>query len=193
MAKRKKRVLRKSKAIIKKEENRGIYSILFRYALVFISAIGNLGIFYLIFTPLTVYPVFSILKLFYSSVLTGNLIYLKGMTVEISRSCVAGSAYFLLFMLNMITKDIKVMRRVKIFLFSSFLLLLLNIARIVILSLNVDNPWLFDSIHLFLWYFVSVVYVFIVWVITIRVFKIQAIPFYSDFVYIKNLSKRRRT
>jgi exosortase/archaeosortase family protein len=194
MAKKKKRVLRKRPVANRKEEKSGISGILLRYALALGSSLGNLWIFYFIFTPLTIYPVLWILQMFYPAAeLVGNSVFIRGIVIEISKACVAGSAYFLLFMLNMITREIRVRKRILIFIFSSFLLLLLNIARIVVLSvMNVNDAELFEPLHMFFWYFVSVAYVFFVWIATIHVFKIKAIPFYSDFVYIKKLAKKGR-
>ena len=49
-----------------------LIDIVFRYLLILLLAIGNLAIFYLIFTPLTVYPVFWLLKIFYTISINGN-------------------------------------------------------------------------------------------------------------------------
>jgi hypothetical protein len=56
---------------------------------------------------------------------------------------------------------------------------------------------LFDIAHKFLWVIGSVIFVVGIWFITLKLFKIEEIPFYSDLSYllkysIVKKSKRRK-
>lgn len=71
------------------------------------------------------------------------------------------------------------------FAFVSFLIV--NIVRIVILaSIFVLRPDLFDISHKLSWYVGSIILVVGIWFIEVKKFKIKGIPFYSD---IKDMSK----
>lgn len=174
----------------KKNEKKRVYEIAVRYLVIFLSALGNLRIFYFIFSPLTIFPVDFILRFFYDIITIHNFIFINGIIIDISDACVAGSAYFLLFMLNLLTSEIKLMRRIKLFLFTSALLLMLNIIRIIAFAfVLVNNIPFFEQLHIFFWHFISAVYVFIVWIIAVKMFNIKSIPFYSDFLYIRKLGR----
>lgn len=177
----------------KKDERAGIYDIASRYFIILLSSVGNLWIFYFVFAPLTLYPVAFLLKSFYDITVAGHFIFINKVVIEISKACVAGSAYYLLFMLNFITRGIRLKKRALIFLFTSFLLLGLNIIRIIILSLmKINDIMFFEQLHIFFWYFVSVVYVFVIWIIAVKVFKIESTPFYSDFLYLRGLGRNKK-
>jgi hypothetical protein len=168
------------------------YDIPLRYLIVFLASISNLAIFYAIFSPLTLYPSAFFLGIFQDVQIMNNFIFIKSVVIEISKACVAGSAYYLLLLLNMITSNIKLKKRIAIFVFTSSLFLLLNVSRVILLSLLKVNDFLFfDTLHVIFWYFVSVIYVFLVWIAAVKVFNITAIPFYSDFMYIWNLSNNK--
>jgi len=184
---------RKKRGAKKRDSFKGVYELLLRYAVVLLASAGNLWIFYFIFTPLTFYPLVFLLKLFYRLPTENYYIFANGLMLDIARACVAGSAYYLLFMLNLMTMDIKIKKRMIMFLFSSLLFLLLNIARIILLVVvQMNNLWFFEQLHMFFWYFVSTIYVFAVWIIMIKIFRIEAIPFYSDLVYVKNSGMNSR-
>lgn len=184
---------KESKLSRKKSEKAGIYDVLSRYFIIFLSSIGNLWIFYFVFTPLTLYPVAFLLRLFYDITVVGHIIFTDKVAIEISNACVAGSAYYLLFMLNFITRGIRLKKRVLMFLFTSSLFLGLNIARIIMLSfMKIKEIIFFEQLHMLFWYFVSVVYVFIVWIMAVKAFKIKAVPFYSDFLYLRGLGKNKK-
>jgi len=169
---------------------RGIYELLLRYAIILLASAGNLWIFYFIFTPLTFYPLVFLFGLFYHLPIENSYIFVNGIMLDIARACIAGSAYYLLFMLNLMTRGIRIKKRIIMFLFSSLLFLLLNIARIIILVfVRMNNLGFFEQLHMFFWYFVSTIYVFAVWIIMVKIFRIKAVPFYSDLVYLKELGK----
>lgn len=166
-----------------------IQSIIIRYAILLIAALPNFWIFYFIFTPLTLYPVYFILSLFFDSTLLGNVIFLGNYPspIEIVNACVAGSAYYLLLIFNLSVPNIKFSKRIKMicFAFSSFLII--NIVRIVLLSIIfVLKPDIFDISHKLSWYVGSIILVVGIWFIEVKKFKIKDIPFYSD---VKSISK----
>lgn len=169
-----------------------IYSILLRYAILVAVAIPNLYLFYLIFTPLTIYPVYFLLNLFFNVSLVGNQLFLNSCStpfIEIIPACIAGSAYYLLTILNLSTPNIK--NRI-LPLASSFLfLLILNILRIFFLSiLHINNSNLFALSHKIFWYFGSTLFVILIWFLHVKLFKIKNIPIYSDINYIYRQTKK---
>jgi exosortase/archaeosortase family protein len=145
-----------------------------------------LSIFYIVFTPATVYPVYWLLKIFYSAGLSGLILTVNGKEIEIINACIAGAAYFLLLALNLSTRNIFLKKRVKILLVSFSAFLILNIARIFLLSvLLINEAFFFDIAHLLFWYVLSVLFVFLIWIFTAKIFRIKEIPFISDFCYLK--------
>lgn len=175
-----------------KKEDKKVYDLIFRYLISLISAFPNFYIFYLIFTPLTIYPVFFLLKLFYSVSLSSNNIILENFSVEIINACVAGSAYFLLLLLNLSTPNIKLKKRL-LMIFSSFLvLLILNILRIVFLSsLFFNENVFFDVVHKIFWYGLSTVFIILIWFGEVYLFKIKDIPAYSDAKFLLKTIKKK--
>jgi len=167
--------------------------ILTRYTILILSALPNLYLFYLVFTPLTIYPIYFLLSLFFEPSLMGNIILINNIPIEIINACISSSAYYLLFMLNLSTPNIKVKKRIKIMLLAFTSLLILNILRIFFLSLMVinDSIW-FGITHLFFWYALSIVFVIGIWFLEVRFFKIKQTPFYSDLKFMyKNSSLKK--
>ena len=166
--------------------------VLLRYLFILLLGIGNLFLIYLIFTPLTIYPVYHILNLFYDITLLNNSIILGNQQIDIINACIAGSAYFLLFILNFST-PMKPKQRIYSLIYSLFLLLVLNILRIIILSIllfNNLNPNLFEFTHKLFWYGLSTIFVIAIWFSEVKLFKIKDIPIYSDFMFLKKLIKK---
>ena len=165
-----------------------IWSIFIRYIILVLVAIPNLYIFYLIFTPLTIYPVFFLLNLFFEASLNGSTIFFNQISIQIIKACVAGSAYYLLLILNLSTPKIKPTKRIKMILLAFASLLILNILRIFLLSIFlVSNFSLFNIVHKIFWYLVSIIFVVAIWFAQARLFKIKEIPFYSDLKFLYNL------
>ncbi len=144
-------------------------------------------IFYIIFLPLTIYPVFFIFKLFsFQVTLAKDILTLNSQPLVFVSACIAPYAYYLILMLIMLTKDIKPLARLKMFLLASLLILLANIARILILTFilfNFGND-IFSIFHISFWYFVSTLYVVIIWLLLTRIYKVKSIPVYTDFKYL---------
>ena len=154
----------------------------------------NLWIFYFIFIPLTLYPVYFLLSLFFDTSLLGNIIILnKNFAIELIRACIAGSAYYLLLVLNLSIPKIKVSKRIKMITFAFSSLLIINILRIVLLSFVAYSGYsFFDIAHELFWYFMSIIFVVGIWFAEVKIFKIKEIPFYSDlkFLYKKSFLKK---
>jgi len=159
-------------------------AIFLRYLILIATAFPNLYLFYKVLTPLTLYPVYFLINLFFDASLIGEKILFEGLNIELIKACIAGSAYYLLLILNLSTPDIKIAKRFKLIFFSFAFFLFFNILRIFFLSVLLKlNPAIFDSVHKLLWYFISTIFVVGIWFFSIRIFKIKRIPFYSDIKY----------
>lgn len=164
------------------KEPKKILFIFARYIIILLLALPNLFIFYFIFTPLTVYPVNAILSLFYPSYVSGSSIFVDSVQISLVEACIAGSAFYLLVLLNLAT-PMKAKKRIYSLAFSLSLFLVINIVRIVIFSmLYLSEFRYFDVTHLAFWYVISGALVFLVWLSTIKLFRINQIPFYSDIL-----------
>lgn len=160
--------------------------IILRYIILVLAAIPNFWIFYFVFTPLTIYPTFWILGLFFEAILIKNVIIINNeVPIEIIKACIAGSAYYLLLILNLSTPKIKIKQRINLILLSFLALLIFNILRIVFLSvIFLEGFPGFVITHKFFWYFMSTIFVVIIWFTEVKIFKIKEIPFYSDFKFL---------
>lgn len=182
------------------KSNKKILNLSIRYIILFLLAIPNLFLFYFIFTPLTIYPLYLLLSLFYQTTLSGSTIILGGCsTIEIIKSCVIGSAYYLLLILNLSTPNIKFKKRIKMIVYSFLALLVINILRIFLLSIMYSSGFsAFEVTHKFLWYFASILFVAFIWFYQVKKYKIKEIPIYSDIKFLlkhtkkSNKSKRRK-
>ena len=167
--------------------------IIIRYLLIVLIAIPNLYLFYAVFAPLTIYPLYFILNIFFDITLDGSSLLINGFSINIIDACVAGAAYYLLFILNMAVPGIKLKKRAYMIGFSFLFLLILNIIRILALILVLFyGASFFDITHKFFWYFLSTLLVIIIWFAEVKLFKIKPIPVYNDFNYLykKATSKR---
>lgn len=164
-----------------------LFNLFIRYSVLLILVFFGLKIIYLIFEPLTKYPVFFLFNFFYDAYLSGNVINFRGypIALEIIGACIAGSAYLLLFILNLSTPNIKFNKRIKLLGLSFLVFLLFNILRIFFIGiLFLNNSSLAELIHKFLWYFGSIALILIIWFYQVRKFNIKEIPFYSDIKFI---------
>jgi exosortase/archaeosortase family protein len=186
--------MKKDKKIISKGK---IYFILLRY-LILLALMFSLPLLYKVLTPLTLYPVTTLLKIFFNNVTlimnnTGTQILIINLKtfIKIIPACIAGSAYLLLLILNL-TVSMNLQKRVYTLLSSFLILLLLNIIRITIFSsLFCYNFTFFDFTHKLLWYFLSTIFVIAVWFFIVKIFSIKEIPVYSDIKTILKLGKIR--
>jgi exosortase/archaeosortase family protein len=176
-----------------KKEDKDFKNIIVRYFILILIAIPGFGLLYALFLPLTKFPVFFFLNLFYDTVIVNNSIFVGQKSVEIIGACIAGSAYYLLLILNLATPNIEFKKRIKIILTGFLIFLSINIIRIFILSIMYfNNSPSFDLVHKLLWYVGGTVFVILIWFFQVKIFKIDAIPFYTDLkkIYKKSLLNR---
>ncbi len=163
-----------------------------RYIFLVLIALPGMQLFYIIFTPLTVYPAFWLLSLFYDGIYIheAGFILPDQAFIVIAPACIAGAAYYLLLILNFSTPmPLKIRIKSIAFLIISFLAF--NIIRLFVFSaLFLNNYPYFGIAHKATWYFGSTLLVVILWFANIKMFKINAIPAYTD---IKDLFKRSRS
>lgn len=166
---------------------KGAFDLLIRYVLLVVIALPNLFVIYFIFTPPTVYVSLWVLHKIYGPVVTlldtpiGPLISLpNGFSITLISACIAGAAYYLLFVLNL-TTPMPLWKRGVSLLFISFSFLALNIVRIILSSiLIVNDSFYFKLTHEMSWYFGSTVLVVLIWFANVFLFKINAIPIFTD-------------
>lgn len=106
--------------------------------------------------------------------------------VKFVPGCAAASAYYLLLLLTVLTKDIKLKNRLRIFLYGSLIIFLVNIIRIVTLILILNNYSynLFKTVHNYIWLILGSVLVVGIWIYFTRIYKIRSVPIYSDLKYV---------
>lgn len=161
-----------------------------RYSPLIIVGIFSAQIFYFLFLNLTLYPVYFLLKIFFNLSLEANVIWINSISIEIIEACVAGSAYFLLLILNLSTPGIKLKKRISLMLFSFSVFLAVNILRIFFLSIMlISGNSFFDITHKIFWYAGSTIFVVGIWFLSVKIFKIKKIPLYSDIKMLYNLRK----
>ncbi len=169
-----------------------ILDIILRYILAGLSTL-LVPVFYLGFKPIILGIISLVLGIFYNLSVQGNFLFFPGfnMSVEIIDACIAGSAYFLLLVLNLLTREISVLKRIGLFLFCFLSLFLLNITRLLVLvPLFLNNSSSFDFTHKFFWFVLSIAFVVLIWILGTLVFKVKNIPVYSD---IQDILRRLKT
>ncbi len=177
-----------------KKKSKKFLDIFARYLILILIALPNLWLFYFLFTKLTIYPVYFLLSLFFDVSLTGNLITISNwFPIGIIGACVAGSAYYLLVILNLSTPNIKTKQRFIMLAWAFTVFLIVNVFRIFALSLVFisGSAW-FDFSHKLFWYLGSVFFILCIWFGEVRLFRIKQIPFYSDikFLYRNSFIKK---
>lgn len=156
-----------------------------RYSLALMLTIFN-SIFYTIFAPLTVYNTYYILKLFTNPTLTSSTITFNSHSFTFIPACTAALAYLMLTLLILLTRNIKPLIRLKMVLIGFISILVLNIVRILTLMLIYNNfgQAAFNTVHLLFWHLLSTVFVVGIWLALIKIYKVKAIPVYSDLKYL---------
>ena len=167
----------------KEVDVKDLFDIVVRYSIIFLAGLGNLYIFYAVLTPLTLGGVGLVLGSFYDvSFLDGGFI-INGVFFNLVSACVGGAAFYLLFFLVMSCRDIGVLKRVRVFLFAFVLLYVFNVLRIVFM-VKIYGGFYFYFVHWIIWYFVSTLFVVIIWFLVVWLFEIRGIPVYSDFKFV---------
>lgn len=171
-------------------------SIFIRYILLLVLSINGLFVFYFVFTPLTIFPLYFLFSAFFEVLLdfANSIIYVQSVPIEIIDACVAGSAYYLLLIFNLSTPKIKISSRLKMISFSFLSFLIINILRIFVLAIMYiyGSPY-FEIAHKISWYAGSVVAVILIWFYQVKAYSISEIPFYSDlkFLYKNSFLNRK--
>ena len=174
---------------LKSSKDKEILFILFRYLTLLLIVLISPVLIFFVLKPLTINFTVFILDIIYDIFVNNSLIIIDSKTyISIVSACVAGSAYILLTILNLTTpmkKDV----RIKSILLSFILLFVLNILRIITLSvLYHENFKYIEFTHAFFWYGLSTIFVVIIWVLTFKKFKINNIPVYTDLLTISKTS-----
>lgn len=178
----------KTKNKNRKINSNKVYFIALRY-IILLGLVFSLPVIYMIFTPLTVYPVFFPLKMIYPGAeldynlgVSNALIIIDSITkIEIVSACVAGAAYLLLLILNL-SIPMNIRKRILSIFISFLILLAFNIIRIFIFSVmySSSSPF-FDFTHKLFWLGISTLFVVGIWFFIVKIFYIKEIPIYSDF------------
>ncbi len=171
------------------------YSLILRYFLILFLGF-NFYIFYIVLRPLTIYPLLILFRLFYDVTLNGTIFIFNTLNVNVIDACIAGSAYYLLFSLNMSIPKINLKKRLKMVLFAFTVLLGFNILRIFILSIIAIslNQYFFEITHHFFWHFMNIIFVVFIWFSEVKIFNLnKKIPFYTDIksLYENSILKKK--
>lgn len=162
-----------------------------RYATLLVLGLF-IEVFYIIFKPLTIYPVYFILKLTNHAYLLYSTIIIGKTHIGLISACIGGAAYYLLLILLMAT-PMELQKRIKAILFSFICFLVVNNIRILILVwLVINGSNYFTFVHEITWYLGSTLLVIIIWFATIYLFKIKNIPGYTDFKVLVKAAKRNK-
>lgn len=170
---------------------RYLYFLIARIFLAFIIIFSS-DLFTLTLLPLTIYPVFFFFdNLDYNVYIINDVLTINGRPAEFVESCLAGSAYMLLVLLILLTKDVSIKKGILMFISGGFAILIINIVRIIILLFILENFSynLFNAVHVIIWLFVSSLSVFVLWLLIARYFEVKSIPVYSDFVNLIRIWK----
>ena len=167
-----------------------LFSIFVRYFFIIVLGVGNLFVFYKIFSPLTIYGLGFVLGFFRNVDIIGNIVYFGLDSIEIIPSCVAGAAYYFLFSLVMACRmEIKTRFKAIGALIGSFFLF--NMIRLIVLSFLIGGAS-FEVVHWISWHLMSTLVVVALWIFAIKIFKIEAIPVWDDFKYLFSLSSFKK-
>lgn len=163
-----------------------VWDIIIRYLIALLIAFPNLYLFYWLFTPLTISLSSLFLSPFYSVTTIGNTLIINSLSIELVSACIAGAAYYLLVILNLLT-PMAIEKRAKNLLFLTLTFLIINSIRIAIFaSLALNDYAYFDLAHELVWTLGSTLFVIILWFSSTVIFKIPKIPIYSDIRRIIN-------
>ena len=180
-----------------KKKEKDFYFIFLRYIIILLFGIGNLFVFYFILTPVTTYSVYGILSLYHEVELgKSGILFLESFNVGLIDSCIAGGAFYLLFILIMSTGNLNLKKRLTILFYSFLIFLFLNVLRILVL-IELYGTNIFIFAHWFLWNVMSTLFVVGIWFFMVKIYKIRSYPFLTDFYnflnfvrYNNNLEKK---
>ncbi|MDD4877767.1 MAG: pacearchaeosortase [Candidatus Nanoarchaeia archaeon] len=131
-------------------------------------------------------------SIFVPSALIGNKIATLTTTFEFIPACVAVSAYILLALLVFLTKGISWNERLQMIVYGWLAILAFNLLRIEILLLTFFSlETAYDTLHLFVWKFMSTVFVVLLWLGLARLYKVKAIPVFSDIKALAGMIRKK--
>ena len=163
-----------------------VYKLILRLITAFLIVLfGSNILFKILFSPMLYLSYFLLLP--YQPNLLDNILIIGTSQLEFISACIATSAYLLLFILILLTKDISFIKGIKVFITGFITLFFVNMLRIYILALVLINfdLRLFEALHIFFWQVFSTAFVLLLWIGLTNYFKIKSIPIYSDFKYLK--------
>lgn len=157
--------------------------IIIRYSLILL-----ISLFYPIFNTILAIPTigasYFIISLFHPASILGNILSFNGIQIELIDACIAGLAYLLLIVLNLAV-EMPLKTRIKALSSSILVFWVFNVFRITKLALMFSSgSEMFSYLHAFFWYFGSIILVFLIWLITIKIFKIKENPIISDIKFL---------
>jgi len=190
--KNKKRSNKKGINSLNKKQNKinnKILNITSRYFFLLIIGFFGLSLFYFLFSNLTISVVYKILSSFFNASLSKNIILINNYSIEIIGACIAGAGYYLFLILSFSIPKISLIKRIFLTLFCWSFFFLINLIRIVLLSfLLVSGNSYFDLTHNLFWFFGSTLFIVLIWILAVKIFKIKSVPFYDDLIYLLNNS-----
>src|SRR3989344_7679756 len=136
-----------------------------------------------IFYNATIYVPYFLMKLAnYQVIMIQPYLITQNNYIRFSEACAAVSAYFLLLLLVVFTKDIKIKARIKIFLIGSLIIFSVNVARILLLIFILEKKGFsaFQQSHDVFWIIFGSFAVAFTWIFLTRFYKIKSVPVYSD-------------
>ncbi len=145
-----------------------------------------------VFYSATIYSSYFFLKLLsYQAFIIQPYIITADNYIRFSQACAAISAYFLLLLLIILTKDIKLKTRIKMFLLGSAIILAINLIRILILIAVLETQGFdaFQQAHDVFWIIFGSLLVALTWIFLIKHYKIKSVPIYSDIKYLLKQTK----
>ncbi len=156
-----------------------------RYLLAVLSVVFYTN-FYQLLLPITFFLASLISSVFFSLTVGDYSFILGSHVLQFVDACVATSAYVLWFILLFATRGIVWKKRFMLLFVGWGIILAVNIVRIEVLLWVLAQYGFnaFERIHLFIWEFVSSVFVALLWIIFVKSFRIHAIPFVDDVHYL---------
>lgn len=169
-------------------------SFVIRYAVLVSLLLLALEPLTVILRPLTLYAVQGIFTLFgYSStLLANNTLFIEGTYISLITACIAPSAFFILLFLALTLpgKSRDYLRWIGL---SWGLLFLVNVTRIVILSLVALQGYsVFESAHALFWYAGNAFFILAIWASLVISFKIRSIPVYTEVNHLYRIARGKR-
>jgi len=144
------------------------------------------------FTQFSAFVTTIPLRWFYDATLSGTIIHLGSKSIDYITACSALGAYLFLAVLVLFTPRISFKKGLQIFLTGAVIIFLVNVMRIFVLAtlLINNNIDMFVTLHLFTWKVLSGVFVALVWIFLVKLYRIKAIPIVSDWKYLLKLLRR---